>query len=57
MGNETLPEARVDHAVQTLALITGRPYHREKNGREHAKAWLGRHVSASATLRRRGRLR
>jgi phospholipase C len=57
IGDETLPEARVNHAVQTLALITGRPYHREKNGRAHAKAWLSRHVSASATLRRRGRLR
>jgi hypothetical protein len=57
IGDETLPKARCDHAVQTLALITGRPYHREKNGRAHAKAWLSRHASASTTLRRRGRLR
>jgi len=41
--DDNLSDARRDHALQTLALITGRAYHREKNGREHAQEWLSRH--------------
>ncbi|HXZ01052.1 MAG TPA: alkaline phosphatase family protein [Stellaceae bacterium] len=38
-----LSQDRRSHALQTLALITGRAYDREENGAEHAKAWLHRH--------------
>lgn len=31
------------HAQQTLALLTGRQYHREQDGQEHAESWLRRH--------------
>jgi hypothetical protein len=43
MMHRKLSDARRDHALQTLALITGRADHREKNGREHAQEWLSRH--------------
>ena len=32
-----------DHALRTLAMISGRKYHREPNGLSHAKKWLDRH--------------
>lgn len=32
-----------DHALRTLAMITGRKYYREPNGLEHARNWLARH--------------
>lgn len=34
---------RRDHALRTLAMISGRQYHREPNGLDHARAWLSRH--------------
>lgn len=32
-----------DHALRTLAMISGRKYHREPDGLDHARAWLDRH--------------
>jgi phospholipase C len=43
LRNANLSGAERDHAVHTLALITGRRFHREANNREVAGAWLKRH--------------
>ena len=41
--DDSLPEDQRQHALRTLGLVTGRGYHREADGLEHAKGWLERH--------------
>lgn len=41
--DEGLPLAAREHAVHTLALISGRRFHREKDKLAHADKWLRRH--------------
>ena len=43
LRSEILPEDQRRHALRTLAVITGRNYHREANGMQNAMGWLGRH--------------
>lgn len=35
--------AEHQHAIRTLGLVTGRQYHNEAAGSDHARAWLARH--------------
>ncbi len=41
--DQSLSDAERDHAVRSLALITGRHFHREHDGRRKASEWLSRH--------------
>jgi hypothetical protein len=36
-------QIRQKHALHTLSLISGRKFHTEENGLEHANGWLSRH--------------
>lgn len=41
---EDLSPAQRQHSLQTLALITGRKFHREENGLGNAKDWLNKNL-------------
>jgi hypothetical protein len=40
LANTALSDHRQRHAVRTLALLTGRHFHREPDKVENAKKWL-----------------
>ena len=43
LNNENITPAERNHALRTLSIISGRKYHREKDGVKNAKAWLSKH--------------